>query len=224
MTDLMEKYNLVKFKTESVANECGRKLPEIIAISKKQPESKIIELYRLGQRNFGENYVQELCQKAKAIREHGITDVVWHMVGHLQKNKIKQLLPWIQVFHGLDSLKLAIDLNSEWEKLKKSTPLSVFIQVNLDGESTKSGLDANEVGVLIHEVHKLSNLTLLGLMIIPAPEKNKNGESFAQLAKLAKQFGLNKLSMGMSDDYPLAIKEGATHLRLGTSIFGERIE
>lgn len=201
----------------------------LIAVSKRHPIESIEKLYRLGHRDFGENYVQELVEKNESAQTRGLTEIRWHFIGHLQTNKVKSLLPFIHTIHTIDSLRLARELSNRIQNLTRA-PLSVFLQVNIDGEATKSGVNPNEVAKLCEEISVLPGfqegaLKLEGLMTIPDPEK-KAEDSFEEMKALESRcrphtHGL--LSMGMTHDFEIAVKNGATHVRIGTAIFGERV-
>lgn len=190
----------------------------LVAVSKTHPLEAIEALYRLGQRDFGENYVQELVGKAEAARERGLDGIRWHFIGHLQTNKAKALVPWVDVLHTLDSLRLAQEVASRWSAAGRAGRLPVLIEVNVDGEATKSGVAPGEVSALAVAVGALGVLELRGLMGLP-----RNPEpAFAQLAALARKLSLPWLSMGMSGDFGEAIQAGATHIRVGTALFDQR--
>jgi PLP dependent protein len=190
----------------------------LISVSKGQSVDSVEALYRLGHRDFGENYVLEMVEKAEEMRRRGCVELRWHFIGHLQTNKVKALLPHVFCVHSVDSLKLARELSKRWEGTER---LPVFLQVNQDAEESKSGFSADEVSAAAAEVAALPGLELVGLMSIPEPGGDTR-EKFASLRDSAASCGLKKLSMGMSGDFELAIAEGSTHVRVGTSIFGPR--
>lgn len=197
---------------------------QLLAVSKKQPIESIQEAYELGQKAFGENYVQELVDKAKQLKN---LNIEWHFIGPLQSNKTKIIAEVACWVHTVDRLKIAQRLNDQ--RPDSLSPLSVCIQVNISGEISKSGLISDEVEALAKEITQLPRLKLRGLMAIPAPEKDfeKQREVFAQVAKLKDKlnrqgFSLDTLSMGMTGDMEAAIAEGATIVRIGTAIFGAR--
>lgn len=188
----------------------------LLAVSKLQPAEAIEEAYHAGQRDFGENYVQELVGKRARLAH--LTDLRWHLIGHLQTNKAKQVVAAADFFHALDSEKLAREL------AKRATrPLPVFIEVNVDREATKAGVMPEGVEALIQFVCAEPNLKLEGLMCIPEHREpiELMRPAFRALADLARPRGL-KLSMGMSSDFEIAIEEGAHWVRVGTKLFGER--
>jgi len=194
----------------------------LIAVSKAQPLEKIQALYALGQRDFGESYVQELIQKANALHTQGIHDIRWHFIGHLQTNKVKTLLPVVHSIHSVDSERLAAEL----AKRRMSNRLPIFLEVNIDEEPSKSGFAPQQVAAAaaaISQQHPL--LEIRGLMCIPSAERTDLAGPFHKLRELSQRCGSSTagdLSMGMSDDYKVAIEAGATHLRVGTVLFGER--
>ena len=198
---------------------------QLLAVSKKHPSSKIKEAYDAGQHAFGENYVQELVEKAKQLKD---LDIEWHFIGPLQSNKtriIANIADWV---HTIDRLKIAKRLSEQ--RSAEQPPLSICIQVNISGESSKSGIMPGEAIELCEQITPLPNVQLRGLMAIPAPEHNleKQRATFAKLAQLKKAINkqlnlqLDTLSMGMSDDMEAAVAEGATIVRIGTAIFGKR--
>lgn len=194
----------------------------LIAVSKFQPISAIEEAYRAGQRDFGESYVQELERKRKALSH--LTDIKWHLIGHLQTNKVKSALPLANFFHALDSERLANEIS---KRSASDTPWPVFIEVNIDNEQSKSGIPSTRATDLAAAILKAPALRLWGLMCIPAPDADPRG-SFRKMAILAEAIeaahaGLSlQLSMGMSDDFEIAVEEGANWIRVGTKLFGER--
>jgi len=193
----------------------------LIAVSKTQRFEKILTLYEAGQRDFGENYVQELLEKAALAREAGLSDIRWHFIGHLQTNKVKVLLPHVFAIHSVDSVKLATEISKRSEK-----PNSIFIEVNIDSEESKSGVQISELRKIAEEIHALPNLKILGLMCIPDPNRKEGSRAaFHRLATLEadlRPLTQGELSMGMTADFSEAIAEGSTMIRVGTAIFGER--
>ncbi|MGZ6309764.1 MAG: YggS family pyridoxal phosphate-dependent enzyme [Bdellovibrionota bacterium] len=202
----------------------------LIAVSKLQPMALIEALYALGHRDFGENYVQELARKSESLAKRGCTDLRWHLIGHLQTNKVKQGLAHASSVHSVDSPKLAAELARRWRESKRSggAPFPVFIEVNIDEESSKSGVLPSAVRPLAEEISHHRELSLQGLMAIPEPghTPEQSRVSFSKLRELERGLravgSLGKLSMGMSDDYEIAVQEGATHVRVGTALFGRR--
>jgi pyridoxal phosphate enzyme (YggS family) len=196
----------------------------LIAVSKGQPAEAIAELYRLGQRDFGENYVQELLAKDAELRARGCTELRWHFIGHLQTNKARALVPVVHAVHSLDTEKLARELARRWRESGRTGKLPVFLHVNIDREATKSGADPAAVPALAMAAASLPELALEGLMCIPDPGRDPR-DAFRRLRALEARLHpttAGKLSMGMSQDYAPALSEGSTHVRIGTVIFGPR--
>ena len=194
----------------------------LIAVSKFQPIEKIMELYAQGQRIFGENYVQELIEKKSALQEKGYEDIDFHFIGHLQSNKVKSLLPHVTAIHSVDSLKLLLEIEKQAALLQKE--IRVFFQLNLDDEETKGGFAERDLDSLSLEFSKLKFTKLAGWMVIPDPKSDPR-EAFIKLKLIARNYQDRVspgLSMGMSDDYELAVEIGATFVRVGSAIFGQR--
>ncbi len=198
----------------------------LVAVSKGQTVDAIEGLYRRGHRDFGENYVQELLEKAEALRARGCADIRWHFIGHLQTNKVKQLLPVVHCIQSVDSLKLAAELSKRWVALGKPSPLPVFLQVNQDAEQSKSGVSEADARATADRISRLPGLRLLGLMSIPDPAApGGTAPAFDRLRELEKScrpFTAGQLSMGMSADFEQAIRSGSTLVRVGTALFGPR--
>ena len=225
---LKENYDAVAKKVKDACERAGRSADEvtIIAVSKTKPLSDIVELQQYGVMDFGENKVQELCAKYEEIEKQ----VRWHLIGHLQTNKVKYIVDKVELIHSVDSLKLAKQISKE--ALKKKVTVPILIQVNVAQEETKFGLETEEVMALISEAAKLPNIKIKGLMTIAPfvddPEDNR--QYFRMLKQLfvdigAKNFDnvdMTILSMGMTNDYEVAVEEGATMVRVGTGIFGAR--
>lgn len=197
---------------------------KLIAVSKHQPLTAIQEALQTQQYAFGENYVQEMQEKALALPDPCIE---WHFIGPIQTNKtrpIAELATWV---HSIDRLKVAQRLNDQ--RPSQLAPLQVCIQINLSEEASKSGVTFHEAEALAHQIQTLDRLQLRGLMAIPAPNKDVTTQRqvFRRLRELKEQlnqqsFKLDTLSMGMTDDMEAAIAEGATQVRIGTAIFGAR--
>ena len=201
----------------------------LIAVSKGQPVEKILEAYGAGQRDFGENYVQEVLEKDAELRARGICDIRWHFIGRLQTNKVRQLLPVVSVVHVVSSEKLAREISRRWMAEGRDGTLPVFFEVNVDREESKGGFDPEALPGVAAVVRTLPGLEWRGLMCIPSPEGGRSGVSFRRLAELARLLGSStagELSMGMSEDYRAALREGAAApvlwVRIGTGIFGPR--
>lgn len=191
---------------------------ELLAVSKLQPEALIRDAYDAGQRHFGENYAQELRDKAAHLSD--LPGLRWHAIGPLQKNKAKYVAKSAHVFHALDSPELARELSTR----RTGAPLECLVQVNLGDESTKSGVSPDEAPALVEQVRALPQLTVTGLMALPplAESAEASRPHFRTLRELAHTLGLSQLSMGTTHDFEVAIEEGATIVRVGTAIFGER--
>ena len=196
----------------------------LLAVSKKQPLAKIREAYAAGQRDFGENFVQEGVDKIQAIAE---TDINWHFIGHLQSNKTRVVAEYFDWVHTIDKLKTAKRLSAQ--RPDGLPPLNICLQVNVDKEDSKSGILPDALPELAAGCAELPNLELRGLMCLPAvrSEFEEQRVPFATLRKLAeglRSAGIdtNTLSMGMTADYRAAIFEGATIVRIGTALFGAR--
>ncbi len=199
---------------------------ELIAVSKTKPVSDLMEAYESGCRIFGENKVQELVDKYNVMPK----DIKWHMIGHLQRNKVKYIVDKTALIHSVDSLKLAEEISRE--ALKKQVQVAILIEVNVAGEDTKFGVKPEETEELVRRAAVLPGISIKGLMTIAPyvddPEENR--QYFGKLKQLSVDINqknidnvnMNVLSMGMTGDYTVAIEEGATFIRVGTGIFGER--
>ena len=185
-----------------------------------------MEAYQEGCREFGENKVQELVDKYEVMPK----DIHWHMIGHLQTNKVKYIVDKVTMIHSVDSIKLAREISKEAQK--KQVTVSILIEVNVAGEESKFGVSMEEAEPLIRKIALLDGIKICGLMTI-APyveDEEKNRQYFADLKQLSVDIAtknidnvnMNVLSMGMTGDYAVAIEEGATYVRVGTGIFGER--
>ena len=209
---------------ENAATAGQRPLPRLLAVSKTQPVAAIAALAAAGQKAFGENYVQEAQHKVLALAGGGLE---WHLIGHLQSNKAELaagLFDWVQT---VDRAKLVEALARD--RPEGRPPLSVLIQVNIDDEASKHGCRPEEVPALAAAIARQPRLRLRGLMAIPTPHANieVRRPAYRDMATLFQQLselhpGIDTLSMGMSDDYALAIAEGATMVRIGTALFGAR--
>jgi len=196
----------------------------LLAVSKKQPLEKILEAVAGGQRDFGENFVQEGVDKIEALAEKGLT---WHFIGHLQSNKTRIVAEYFDWVHTIDRLKVARRLSEQ--RPAERPPLNICLQVNVDNEASKSGLRIDQVAGLAAACRDLPGIRLRGLMCLPAirDDFESQREPFRRLRELADALRadglpLDTLSMGMSGDFRAAIFEGATLVRIGTALFGER--
>lgn len=199
----------------------------LVAVSKTKPVSEILEIYNSGQRDFGENRVQELTEKAEQLPK----DIRWHQIGHLQKNKIKYIAPFIYLIHSVDSLELLIEINKQAQKHNRI--ISCLLQIFIAKEESKFGLDEKELYALLNstEYKELNNIKITGLMGMAtfSDDTDLVKNEFRHLKKLFDSIkteffnnDFNTLSMGMSSDYILAIEEGTTMVRIGSLIFGDR--
>lgn len=225
---LKENLKNVQNNIKKACERVGRKPEEVtlVAVSKMKPLSDIEELLETGQLEYGENYVQELCDKYENISK----PVHWHMIGHLQTNKVKYIIDKVSMVHSVDSVRLAEAI--EKEAAKKDICMPVLIEVNVAGEESKFGLSIEEVLPFLKEISSYEHLQVKGLMTIAPfvanPEENR--EVFQKLKKLSvdiaakniNNVNMSVLSMGMTNDYQVAVEEGATMVRVGTGIFGER--
>ena len=226
----MLKENLanVREKINIACKKVGRNPDEVtlVAVSKMKPLEDIETLLETGQMEYGENYVQELCDKYEKISR----PVHWHMIGHLQTNKVKYIIDKTVLIHSVDSVHLAKQI--EKEAAKRNLTAQILIQVNIAEEETKFGLDTEELLQIIMEISKFPHVHIRGLMtsapFVADPEENrcyfkKLHELFVDIGrKNIDNVSMDILSMGMTNDYEVAIEEGATMVRVGTGIFGER--
>ncbi|MEQ2783760.1 YggS family pyridoxal phosphate-dependent enzyme [Blautia hansenii] len=223
-----ENYKEVEKRVEEACKRAGRKREEVtlIAVSKTKPVSMIEELLPLNVRDFGENKVQELTAKAEILP----SALHWHMIGHLQRNKVKYIVDKACIIHSVDSLRLAEEISKAAQK--KQVTAKILIEVNVAEEESKFGVRTSELLPLIEAISLLPNIAIKGLMTIAPYVENpeENRWIFQKLKNLSidikgKNFDnvtMDVLSMGMTGDYEIAIEEGATHVRVGTGIFGER--
>ena len=206
----------------------------LVAVSKTKPVDDILDMYRLGQRDFGENYVQEMVDKAAQLPK----DIRWHFIGHLQTNKVKYIAPFVSLIHGVDSLKLLTEINKHAEKNKRT--VECLMQVHIAQEETKFGLDEAELSLLVQQLAnlQLNNIHVCGLMGMASFTDNTDTvtkefkdlkrifDKFSSLSDaigVLQNFELRILSMGMSSDYKIAIEEGSNMVRIGSLLFGARV-
>lgn len=225
---ITQNYDKVLENIKAACQSAGRNESEVtlIAVSKTKPISDIEELYNHGVRIFGENKVQELCDKYEALPK----DIKWHMIGHLQRNKVKYIVDKVELIHSVDSVRLARQI--EEEAAKKNVRVHILIEVNVAEEETKFGLKTEEVLDMVTQIAEFPHVSIKGLMTIAPfvenPEDNR--KYFNKLKQLAVDIKaknidnvtMDKLSMGMTGDYMVAVMEGASYVRVGTGIFGER--
>ena len=191
---------------------------KIIAVSKTFPINEILPLINHGQVHFGENKVQEAIEKWQEIKQD-FKHLQLHMIGKLQSNKVKFVVPLFDYIHSLDSLKLAKKIAEEQNKIKKR--LKIFIQINIGNEEQKSGIDEGDLEEFYKKCVNEFELDIVGLMCLP-PKDNNTKEYFIKMKNLAHKINVKELSMGMSNDYLDAAKHGATYLRIGSKVFGNR--
>lgn len=221
----------MKLVQENIREHCeksGRNIEDVtlITVSKTKPIPQLQEAYAAGSRDFGENRVQELLEKFDQLP----SDIRWHLIGHLQTNKVKYIIDKAYMIHSVESLKLAQEISKE--ACKKHVSAKILIEVNIGNEDSKFGLNKSDVIPFLKEIHELPGLQVEGLMAIApicaTPEENRS--YFQEMKELSvdiireniDNIHMNVLSMGMTGDYTVAVEEGATHVRVGTGIFGER--
>ena len=198
----------------------------LVAVSKTKPVSDIETLYSLGQRDFGENYVQEFIEKVSQLPK----DINWHFIGHLQSNKVKYIAPFVYLVHGVDSFKLLQEINKQ--ALKNSRIINCLLQVHIADEATQFGFDEHELDGAMHQLQGLDNVNIVGLMGMASfsDDVAKVANEFKKLKALFDKYAkqrkgnsqLATLSMGMSGDYKLAIAQGSNMVRIGSLLFGTR--
>ena len=216
-----------KEKYREIISELGSNAT-LVAVSKTKPAEEIQGLYELGQRDFGENYVQELIEKQSQLPK----DIRWHFIGHLQSNKVKQIVPFVYLIHGVDSLRLLQEINKQAAKLEKV--VNVLLQVYIAKEETKFGLDEPELDVIVSagQLESLENIRICGLMGMASftDKETTIKKEFNHLKSLYDKYaqlqipncGFQFLSMGMSGDYRIALQEGSNMVRIGSLLFGTR--
>ncbi len=226
MIRVTENFRKIQDLLAKAAVDAGRSADQIrlLAVSKKKPAEAVLEAYSAGQRDFGENFVQEGLEK---ITEVDRDDAIWHFIGHLQSNKTKAVAQHFQWVHTIDRLKVARRLSTQ--RPHYAGDLNVCIEVNIDAEDNKSGASVSEVANLAAAIAELPRLKLRGLMCLPAVRQDvaAQREPFARLRALMESLNdagmqLDTLSMGMTADYAAAIQDGATIVRIGTALFGAR--
>jgi pyridoxal phosphate enzyme (YggS family) len=229
MPDIETRLKRIKDQIAKAAVACGRdpQTVKLLSVSKTVPVDRILSAIRAGATQLGENYIQEAREKIEALRGESVS---WHFIGHLQSNKAKYAVKLFDLIHSVDSFKLAKELNRRAGSLGKVQ--KILIQVNVSGEATKSGIDTAQAIELVRRIATLESLAVYGLMTMPpffnAPEKVR--PYFKALKDLQNHIreeaianvNMAELSMGMSGDFEVAIAEGATLVRVGTAIFGER--
>lgn len=225
---IKENLNTVETKIAAACARAGRERADVtlIAVSKTKPVEMLTEAYDTGVRDFGENKVQEMCDKIPKLPE----DIRWHMIGHLQRNKVKYIIDQAALIHSVDTYRLAEEINIQAKK--RGIVVPILVEVNIAGERSKFGASAEDAMLLVEEIAALENLRIKGLMTI-APyvvDAEENRPYFRKIKQLSVDItnknidnvSMEVLSMGMTGDYEVAIEEGATMVRVGTGIFGER--
>lgn len=225
---IAENITAVKNNIKAACARAGRETEEVslIAVSKTKPLPMLLEAYEAGCRDFGENKVQELVDKYEQLPK----DIRWHMIGHLQRNKVKYLVGRTALIHSVDSLRLAEEISKE--AVKKQVTVDILVEVNVAGEESKFGTTAGEAVELVEKIALLPGICVKGLMTIAPYVENpeENRQYFVNLRQLSVDIknknidnvSMEILSMGMTGDYVVAVEEGATYVRVGTGIFGER--
>ena len=218
----------IKRNIEILSERLSGSHARLVAVSKTQPPEKIMEAYNAGHRLFGENKVQELCAKYESLPK----DIEWHLIGHLQTNKVKQVAPFVSMIHSVDSEKLISEIDKQG--LKAGRVIPCLLQVHIASEETKFGFDREEVLALVRSgrLSQYPNVRIKGLMGMATLTDNKEKirSEFRSLRALFDQLGkerlpateMSEISMGMSNDYEIALEEGSTLVRIGTSLFGKR--
>ncbi|MBN2802102.1 MAG: YggS family pyridoxal phosphate-dependent enzyme [Deltaproteobacteria bacterium] len=227
MNNIENNISVIKKRIEAAAKNSGRNPNDInlVAVSKRQPVQAIIDAYNAGQRDFGENYAQELREKATELASY--TDINWHYIGHLQTNKVKYVAPYAHMMECIDSTHTASEFSKQANKFNRK--IDILLQVNIGNESQKHGCSSEDAKKIISEISVLGGIRLKGLMaIVPYSDDPEEARVYFHKLKLLRDtLGgkelLPHLSMGMSNDYEVAIQEGSTIVRVGTAIFGERI-
>lgn len=211
---------MIKENIERIKKEIENYNVTLIAVSKTKPKEDILEAYNCGIRDFGENHVQELIKKIDELPK----DIRWHLIGHLQKNKVKYVVNKnVYLIHSVDSIELTEEINKR--AIKNNITINILLEVNVAGEESKWGFYTDEIENAYNIIKDFSNVKVLGLMTV-APHANNPEDVrkyFKELKTINDKLGLKVLSMGMSNDYKIALQEGATYIRIGTGIFGQRI-
>ncbi|PJE79143.1 hypothetical protein CI610_01892 [invertebrate metagenome] len=225
--DIEAHFASVKSAIQQAEATCHREEQvKLMAVSKTKPIEMIQKAYALGQRDFGENYVQESLEKIQALSD--LKDICWHFIGSIQSNKTRDIATHFDWVHSVNRLKIAQRLNDQ--RPDSLPPLNICLELNISNESTKSGMPLKELPSVIQHIADMPRLTLRGLMVIPAPETDPDRQRipFHQAANVMKQLNhevsldMDTLSMGTTADYQAAITEGATIIRVGTALFGPR--
>jgi pyridoxal phosphate enzyme (YggS family) len=227
--NLEKNYLELKSSVKDICERAGRNPDDvqIIAVSKKSPISEILELNKIGLNDFGENRSKELKDKYYNIAFHHKGKINWHMIGHLQSKKVGDIIAIVSLIHSVDSIKLANEIDSTAKKINKT--IEILVQVNTSNEPQKYGIDPSEVKEVCSQISEMENIRLKGLMTMAkfTEDKDEIRSSFRSLKNLFDELKpdfkhFQHLSMGMTNDYEIAIEEGATLLRIGSAIFGSK--
>ena len=205
----------------SIGAQLAQQNVTLVAVSKTKPNEDIMALYELGQRDFGENYVQELVAKQQALP----ADIRWHFIGHLQTNKVKMIAPFVHLIHGVDSNKLLLEINKQGAKLNRN--IGCLLQVYIAKEDSKFGLDESEILEIASIQSTLHSVSIRGMMGMASftNDTEQVRREFRNMYQISKNFPFATapiISMGMSNDYPIAIEEGSNMIRIGSLLFGSR--
>ena len=228
MEDFKKNLEKIEANIQAACDRAGRSRDEVtlIAVSKTKPIEDLMAVYELGERNYGENKVQELCGKIEAMPD----DIKWHMIGHLQRNKVKYIVGKVELIHSVDSYRLAEEISKQ--SVKNNVNSDILVEINIGDEESKFGVSSTDVINLVKETAALPNISVKGLMCV-APyvvDSEENRAFFHKIKDLSVDImsenidnvSMSILSMGMSNDYEVAIEEGATMVRIGSDLFGKR--
>jgi len=221
---IAQNYQKVMKKMAQASQQQGMPMPELLAVSKKKPAAAVAELYALGQRHFGESYAQEGVDKIEQLKMHD--DIVWHFIGPLQSNKTRLIASHFDWVQSVDREKILLRL--EQQRPTDMAPLNVLLQIKIGDEASKSGADPEVLLRLLQLGAEMQRIKIRGLMCIPpfSPSQSEQRRYFEQAQQFFKQhqhaFSLDVLSMGMSNDFAMAIDSGSTMIRIGTDLFGAR--
>ena len=228
MIDIARNLEVVQSKIHAACDRSGRDFSEVklVAVSKTQSSERILQLAELGIKDFGENRVQELLEKRPQLPD----DITWHMIGHLQTNKVKSIIDKVALIHSVDSFRLAKEIDKQAKSFEKT--VDILIEINIAGEESKHGIEPAELSEFLAELAAFKNIMVKGIMCLAPyvenPEENriyfrKMRQMFVDSEALsANNISMQYLSMGMTNDYEVAIEEGANIVRVGTGIFGAR--
>ena len=215
----------VRARIAEACERAGRDPADVtlVGVSKTQPPEAVREAIAAGLLDLGENRAQDIVEQAEAASAAGLAPR-WHFIGHLQRNKVREALPLIYALHSVDSIRLVEEIERRWEALGATDPLPCYLEVNIGGEDQKTGIAPADLAALLAAASVSPALVVEGLMTVApqVPDPEQARPVFRALRELAAAHGLRGLSMGMTEDYPVAIQEGATLVRVGRAIFGER--